>query len=262
MKTARLVVAIAILFSAGCAKRDTFLASQRTDPAPLVEIIRSRGVAASTGITGELSMDFKDLERHFRGDGYVILTPAGKLRLEIPGLFGSTVLLMVSNETGTTVYYPSDSKAYRTVSNDQDLGSLLPFPMPLAPSSLAEILTGTVSPATGSEQVAAFEGASGQKLLTFSDDAGTQYRYLFLNGPSPLLSELSVTLDKGKLVVSFSSEEGQLVERFRYTNGDIRMKGTLQHVKFSGNSNHMEGFSPFTLELPSGVTLKELELEQ
>ena len=258
MKTARLILAIALLFSAGCAKRDVFLASQRTDPAPLVEIIQSRSEAANLGITGELAMDFRDTKRHFRGDGYIILTPAGNLRLEIPGLFGSTVLLMVSDETGTTVYYPSDSIAYRTSSSEQGLSSLLPFPMPLAPSTLAEILTGTVFPVAGSEQVAAFEGESGKKLLTFSDDTGTDYRYLFSNGPSPRLSELSVTLDKGKLVVSFSPEENQLIESFRYTNGDIRMKGTLQRVKFSGDSANTKGRSPFTLELPSGVIMKEL----
>jgi hypothetical protein len=260
MKAARLVFAVVILLSAGCAGKDPFLAMQRTDPLPLVQVIESRGEAAAGGITGSLAMDFRDARRHFRGDGYVVLTPAGKLRLEIPGLFGSTVLLMVSDETGTTVYYPSDAIAWHTSSTERGLGSLLPFPMPLAPSTLAEILTGTVSPVNGAEPIIAYEGTSGQKLLTFSDSAGRYYRYLFLNGPTPALSELAVTLDNGELTVSFSPGKTQLIESFRYSNGEIRMKGTLRNMKFAKYpAGDSERRSPFSLELPRGVTVRELE---
>jgi hypothetical protein len=264
MKAARstlpLVVSLAIVLSAGCVKRDPFLAMQRTDPGPLVEIIEERGNVSSGGITGKLGMDFRDANRHFRGDGYVFLTPAGKIRLEIPGLFGSTVLLMVSDETGTTVYYPSDAIAYHTSSREGGIGPLLPFPMPLSPSTLAEILTGTVSPLDGSTRAIAYEGSSGQKLLTFSDSSGRYYRYLFLNGPTPVLSELAVTLESGELTVSFSPGRVQFTESFSYHNGEIRMKGSLKQVKFTDKTwKDSTGRSPFSIELPPGVTLRELE---
>jgi outer membrane lipoprotein-sorting protein len=256
MKKAWLILTIALLLSAGCAGRDSFTATARIEPGVLLEALEQRRNELSTGITGELDMDFKDPSRHHRGDGYITLTPSGKFRLEVPGAFGSTVLLMVSDGLTTVVYYPSESRAYRTTGPGDQLAPFLPFPMPFDPSSLSGMLTGTVSP--DDHEVTAYEAASGERLLVFEDSTVSQYRYLFSGGLVPHISRLWVTLEEGELTVEFSRSDPWLPDRFRYTNGDTRMKGRFQWVRIAEN---LDG-SVFTLDLPGNVTLRELGAAQ
>ncbi len=256
MRNAWLILTIALLLSAGCAGRDSFTATSRIDPGVLLEALEQRRIELSTGITGELDMDFRGPSRHYRGDGYITLTPSGKFRLEVPGAFGSTVLLMVSDGLSTVVYYPSESRAYRATGPGDQLASFLPFPMPFDPPSLSGMLTGTVSP--DDHEITAYEAASGERLLVFEDSTASQYRYLFSGGLVPHISRLWVTLEEGELTVEFSKSNLWLPDRFRYTNGDTRMKGRFQWVRIAED---LAG-SVFTLDLPENVTLRELGAAQ
>ena len=252
MKKAWLILTIALLLSAGCAGRDSFTATARIEPGVLLEALEQRRNELSTGITGELDMDFKDPSRHHRGDGYITLTPSGKFRLEVPGAFGSTILLMVSDGLNTVVYYPSKSRAYRTTGPGDQLASFLPFPMPFDPSSLSGMLTGTSFP--DGYEITAYEATSGERLLVFEDGTTSQYRYLFSEGPVPHLFRLSVTQEAGELTVEFATSDPWLTDRFRYTSEDTRMKGRFQWIRPAEN---LDG-SAFTLDLPGDVTLREL----
>jgi hypothetical protein len=163
---------------------------------------------------------------------------------------------MVSDGLSTIVYYPSESRAYRTTGPGDRLAAFLPFPMPFDPSSFSGMLTGTVFP--NDHEVTAYQAASGERLLVFEDGTASQYRYLFSGGLVPRLSRLRVTLETGELTVEFSRSNPWLPDKFRYSNGDTRMKGHFQWVRIAEN---LDG-SVFTLDLPGNVSLRELEAAQ
>ena len=256
MRTERLAIFLLVLSLAGSACVPRQLRSVADiDPDPLVRIVQERRLLLEKGIAGVLDLDYRNRNRHFGGQAYIVAFPDGRFRLEVPSPMGGTILVMTSDGREVLAYYPQENRAYRSAAGGKSITPHLPFPLPVAPESLPALLMG-LPPADGTAgQMRASLLQSGQKILS-SRQPGEGMDHVYLFGKSPGEDLLEITSRKGKAVFKVRTQEQApfLPRRFDLRFPEGRLKGSWDQVAlYEGDG------SGLSLRLPPSVPVQDLE---
>jgi hypothetical protein len=256
MRRLRWTILVALILAGGtaCIPRQIKPVAE-IDPAPLLRIVNDRQEALKSGITGSLELAIKDGKRRFSGKVYIVAYPGGRFRLEVPGPFGGTHLVMVSDNTKVMAFYPGKNIAFRSTARASNINPHLPFPLPVEPARLPALIMGVLPPDSGISGINAHIMDSGDKQLqTTAADGSLQYTWLFEKGSGdrPWL----ITIKGEELGVSIYTLPGSdhLPRNFKMTLPDGILKGVWEHVKpFKGDE------SAFELHIPPSTPITDLE---
>jgi hypothetical protein len=246
------ITVLIVLLAAGCAPR-MFKPVGLVDPVPLLEVVNTRRLTLEKGLSGTLELAFKNHERRFNSRVYIVAYPDGRFRLEIPGLLGGTILVMVNDGREILAYYPGENRAFRSAVDGRSINPHLPFPLPVDPTLLPALIMGVTPPGDTVSGARAWLLESGERLLlTEPGKSGLRYRYLFNRGAENALRE--ITVRGNDMEVSIGTREGAryLPREFEITLAEGVLKG--QWVEpFGGNETVLD------LNLPVHVPVTDLE---
>ena len=252
---ARLSIVIVLLVAWGtaCAPRQIKPVSA-IDPAPLLERINTRQIAFEQGLSGTLELAFYGKKR-FNGKAYIVAYPDGRFRLEVPGLFGGTHLVMASDNTEILAFYPGKSRAYRSVANGRSLNPHLPFPLPVDPARLPALIMGVLPGSSDLSGAQAHLMDSGEKQLQIAAaDGGLQYTYLFGKGSDSRLRQVTIRGEDVEVSVRTFGDNGHLPRDFTITLTEGILKGEWDAVApFKGDGSVLD------LHLPDFIQITDLE---
>ena len=160
------IIVLITLLAAGCAPR-LIKPVGLTDPVPLLEVVNTRSLILEKGLSGTLELTFKNPQRHFNSRAYILAYPDGRFRLEIPGLLGGTVLVMVNDGREILAFYPGENRAFRSTVDGRSINPHLPFPLPVDPAILPALIMGVTPPGDGDtvSRARAWLLESGKRLL-------------------------------------------------------------------------------------------------
>ena len=205
-----------------------------------------------------MRMNFTEDGRHFSGKAYLLVSQPQHFRLEIPGILGSTLLLMVGDGKDVWAYYPRDGAAYRTSAHGMALSPYLPFPFPLDPAWIPFLVTGSLPPDFDYSGAMAYELDSGGIELYLDVRDWGSWQYIFGPGPVPYPIELSARVRGGTITVVNSREAPYLPIRFRFRSDTATLKATLE------DSRILENAPPgaFLRPIPPNIPVHDLETDQ
>ena len=178
------------------------------DPAPLLEKVYVRQTAMEKGVSGSLELAFKNSKQRFTGKVYVVAYTDGRFRLEVPGPFGGTHLVMANDNNEILAFYPGKNKAFRSAVDGRSINPHLPFPLPVKPARLPALIMGVIPQGSDISGVQAHLMDSGEKQLqTATADDSLQFTWLFGKGPENRL--LLITVRGEDLEVSVQEDMAQ-----------------------------------------------------
>jgi hypothetical protein len=220
----------------------------------MLETVLHRRIALGKGISGILESDFKQADKRFRGKAYIIAFPEGPFRLEIPGPFGSTTVVMINNGQEVTVYYPREGKAFISRTDSLSIKPHLPFPLPVDTGMLAALLMGTVPDGNNISATKGFLLESGEKQLwTRSDPEGLEFNYFFTKGQAGVLRRVSARGSGFDLEVTTQKTPPHLPAAFTFTTPDATIKGAWEKAVMLGGDETV-----LQLDIPESVTITDL----
>jgi len=264
-----ILLALGILFVSACTTRQLRPVAT-VDHTPFLKAVTERRSTLETGISGTLEMNFKKGGKRFRGKSYIVAYPNGHFRLEIPGPWGSTVLVMRSDGNEILAYYPEKAKAYRSLAEGRSLNPYLPFPLPVDPAMIPALMMG-ISPGpeeipgeiTGevservSEAIATLMDSGEINLQARWEASGPEFDYLFAKGSETSLSMITTVQNNMSLKVMTDLTPPHLPRSFTITSSDASMKGEWRSASlFKGTE------SDLVFQIPDNVTVIDLEQEQ
>ncbi|MDT8395947.1 MAG: hypothetical protein RRA32_05825 [bacterium] len=243
-----------ILSSSACAPRQ-LRPIATIDHTPLLEAVQERRSILETGLSGTLEMDFKGGERRFRGKSYIVAYPGGRFRLEIPGPWGSTYLVMTCDGREVLAYYPEEGKAFRSLAEGRSVNPHLPFPLPVDPIMIPALFMGVFPDGGEVSKASASLMDSGVKSLRAGwGDTQLQFHYLFAKGSDSVLTEVTAHEKDMRLIVHTGENPPYLPRDFSLTFPDASLKGQWrQAALFKGSEADLE------LRIPGHVTVIDLE---
>lgn len=249
-----IAIAFSMMLGAGCLPRQ-IKPVDSIDPAPLLYLVRERQSAFDQGLSGTMELAFKNKKQRFSSKVYIVAYPDGRFRMEIPGAFGNTYLVMANDNREIMAFYPDDNRAFSSAVNSRSLNRHLPFPLPVDPEKIAALVMG-VFPRNGHDPgVQAYLMGSGEKLLeTETSDGDLRYAYLFGKTPKGSLRKISV---KGKdLEVSLVTDlkAPNLPRNFEILFPEGFIKGKWEKVSlFEGNDSVLK------LHIPESTPVTDLD---
>jgi len=256
-----ILLVLGILFASACTPRQLRPVAT-VDHTPFLKAVTERRSTLETGISGTLELDIKRGDKHFRGKSYIVAYPNGHFRLEIPGPWGSTVLVMTSDGNEILAYYPEKAKAYRSLAVGRSLNPYLPFSLPVDPSMIPALMMG-IFPATEkiteeiSEANATLMDSGEVKLQARWEASGPGLDYLFAKGSDSSLSMITAVQNDMFLKVMTDLTPPHLPRSFTLTSSDASMKGEWKSASlFKGTETDL-GF-----QIPDNVTVIDLEQER
>lgn len=237
-----------LLLAVSCARTQTMTYVSSLEPAPFLELLERR-TAAIAGLSAEMEMDFRDNERRFRGRAYLMLAADGRFRIEVPGPWGSTALVMVSDGEDLWAYYPEKNRAYRSALDGRSLSPYLPFPFEMDLRRLPAALAGVLPADRAWSGPRAFLLSSGQAALLL-DLGGREGRYTFSGGLAGELARLEVPGGQGSLMVDFAGQSPSLPHLFEYRASGALLKGRLEDVRVVADPPERSFLPPQPSDMP------------
>jgi len=225
------------------------------DPAPLLERINTRRIAFEQGISGSLELTYKNSKKRFRGRVYVVAFPDGRFRLEVPGPFGGTHVVMVNDNTEILAFYPGEGMAFRSAVDGRSLNPHLPFPLPVDPAILPALIMGVLPEGDGVSTTEAYLLDSGEKLLsTGAEGSGLHFTWLFDKTDKDRLRKITVRDRDMDVSVHTRLQPEYLPLDFNITLASGVFKGEWDSIEFFGGDE-----AAFGLRLPTSITVTDLE---
>lgn len=251
---ARVLVLLLILSGTACIPRQIKPVAS-IDPTPLLEAVGTRRAALENGLSGSLELAFTGKKR-FSGKIYIVAYPDGRFRLEVPGPFGGTHLVMASNSAGILAFYPGQGRAYRSAADADSLNPHIPFPLPVEPIRVPALIMGIPDPEAVISNAQAHLMNSGERQLKIEvADAGLQYTYLFRKGPGNRLSKITIKGDDIRVLVHTLQNSDHLLRDFSITLSEGTLTGEWDNVEpFKGDDSFLD------IHLPDTVPVTDLEL--
>ena len=250
------IVILILVWGTACAPRQLKPVAS-VDPAPFLEAVNSRRVAFESGLSGSLELAFKNREQHFNSKVYIVAYPDGRFRLEIPGPFGGTHLIMASDNAEILAFYPGEGKAYRSTVDGRSINPHLPFPLPIDPSMLPAMIMGVFPEGGHTTGAQAHLMDSGEKQLQTTVGAyhgELQYTYLFGKGSGNRLRQVAVKGEGMEVSVRTARDNGNLPRDFTITLTEGVLKGEWDSVAlFRGDETDL------WLHFPDSVPITDLE---
>ena len=99
------VVFFIVIHGGACVQRQIKPVST-IDPAPLVEKIMAVQATLEKGASGRLELTFKKGRKTVRSSAYIVAFPDGRFRLEVPGPFGGTHVVMTNDNREILAFCP------------------------------------------------------------------------------------------------------------------------------------------------------------
>lgn len=252
---ARLLIAIIFSMELGSACIPRQIKPVATiDPAPLLQQIQARQTAFEKGLSGTLELSFKNGKRSFNSKAYIVAFPDGRFRLEIPGPFGDTYFVMVSDNREILAFYPDKNRAFKSAVNSKALTRHLPFPLPVDPAKITSLTMGVFPQGSGILAAKANLMDSGEKLLlAAAEDEDLRYTFLFDKTSESRVRMITIKGAEMEVSINTYREALNLPKDFKITFSDGFIKGEWESVAlFSGDD------SVFRLRLPDSTTVTDL----
>ncbi|MDF1525493.1 MAG: hypothetical protein RRA15_06050 [bacterium] len=247
------VIILLVAWGTACAPRQIKPVAA-IDPAPLLEKIDTRRMAFEQGLSGTVELAFYGKKR-FNGKVYIVAFPDGRFRLEVPGPFGGTHLVMASDNTEILAFYPGDNRAFRSEVDGKSINPHLLFPLPVDPAILPAMIMGVLPANSDLSDAQAHLMDSGEKLLeAAAADRELQYTYLFAKGPQSPLRQVTIRGEGMDVLVRTFHDNGHLPRGFTITLSEGILKGEWDSVTpFKGDG------SALWPRLPDSVPVTDLE---
>lgn len=249
-----ILLLLGIMFVSACTPRQLRPVAT-VDHTPFLKVVIERRTILETGITGTLEMDFKRGDKHFRGKSYIVAYPNGRFRLEIPGPWGSTLLVMTSDGENILAYYPEEAKAYRSLAEGRSLNPYLPFPLPVDPDRVPALMMGVFPEGGEVTDAKATLMDSGTRILwTRWNDTELQFEYDFRNESKAALTLITAHERDMYLTVTTEKTFPHLPRNFTITFPDASLKGEWKSASLFAGTETDLGFL-----IPDHVTVIDLE---
>ncbi len=247
------IIVLLVAWGTACAPRQIKPVAA-IDPAPLLEKIYTRRMAFEQGLSGTVELVFYGKKR-FNGKVYIVAYPDGRFRLEVPGPFGGTHLVMASDNTEILAFYPGENRAFRSVVDGKSINPHLPFPLPVDPTILPAMIMGVFPEGGRTTGAEAHLMDSGEKRLqTAAADGRFQYTYFFGKGSDNRLRQVMVRGEDMEVSVRTFMDNGHLPRDFTITLTEGILKGKWDSVtSFKGNG------ADLWPRLPDSVPVTDLE---
>ncbi|MEE8319742.1 MAG: hypothetical protein V3R44_03540 [bacterium] len=246
---------LALLFlTTSCAAPDSYRHISSIDPEPFVKTLTARE-AAPEGLISTLDVRYRGEAGRYSGEVFLVLARQSKLRLEVPGSMGSTFLVMVSDGRKVWIYYPGEGSAYMTSVGGESLAPYLPFPLPLDPAWIPDLIMGLIPQGVNAESIRAYTTRSGKTVLYLDGSDGLSLQYAMLPGDPARLYSVTARKDGSTLTVTFAREDTNLPEKLDYRSADGRTKADFIQVRRTDSLPKMAFESP----IPSDISVKDLE---
>ncbi|NOY85739.1 MAG: hypothetical protein GXP52_00360 [Deltaproteobacteria bacterium] len=251
-----IILCVTAILLASCAPAE-LRRIRSVDPTPLLNILKDRSRMAGAFAT-TMQMNFTENGRHFQGKAYLLVSQPQSFRLEVPGILGSTLLLMVGDGENVWAYYPRAGAAYHTSAHGMDLSPYLPFPFPLDPAWIPFLVTGSLPPGSDYSEATAYELKSGKTVLYLDVPDWGSLRYIFGHGAVPYPMELSAQVKGGTIRVVNSKDAPHLPVRFQFRSDTATLKAELE------DSRVLKTIPPgaFLRPIPQNIPVRDLEIEQ
>lgn len=248
----------AILFfimiqGASCVPRQIRAVSD-IDPAPLVQKVMARQAALRQGVSGSLELSFKKNRRTVNSKVYIVALPDGRFRLEVPGPFGDTHVVMANDNRNILAYYPGKNTAYQSAADSRSLSRHLPFPIHVDPARIGPMITGLYPENSRPDDLEAHLLDNGEMRLTAISDDGYRYSYLFGKGPDAPIRMITILGPDWEISIETRPEGPYLPGKFTIILEDAVIKGEWDVISlFEGDD------SILTIRLPDSVPVSILE---
>jgi len=247
------VIVLLVAWGTACAPRQIKPVTV-IDPTPLLEKVNSRQTAFEQGLSGTLELFFHGKKR-FNGKVFIVAYPDGRFRLEVPGPFGGTHLVMASDNTEVLAYYPGESRAFRSLADGGSLNSHLPFPLPLDPARLPALIMGVLPGNSDLSDAQAHLMDSGEKLLeAAASDGELKYTYLFAKGSQSPLRQVTIRGEGMDVSVRTFHDNGHLPRDFKITLAEGVLKGEWDSVATFGGDE-----AALKIHLPDFIKITDLD---
>ena len=256
MRTGRrtyFIIGILCVLLASCAPAE-LRKIRSADPVPLLDILKNRSRMAEAFAT-TMQMNFTEGDRHFKGKAYLLVSQPQNFRLEVPGIMGSTLIIMVGNGEDVWAYYPRDGQAFHTSAHGMALSPYLPFPFPLDPAWIPFLVTGSLPGDLEIPGATAYELDSGATGLYLNVPGWGDMQYIFGHGALPYPMKMSARVRGGTIKVVNSREAPHLPVRFQFLSDTAALKAVLE------DSRVLKTVPPgaFLSPIPTDAPVRDLE---
>jgi len=245
---------VLIVFTTACAPRSIY-PERDLDPSPLLQAMTTRQTTFKAGVSGTIEILYRGTDGNFRGKAHIIVFPDGPFRIEIPGLMGSTLVIMASDGREVLIYYPGEGVAFRGPAKGLSLGSRLPFPLPVDAAAVPPLLLGSFPGYTHPGNPRSSLLSSGERTLRITGDGtGPQFKFLFSKKDPPALHAYHCSYDNLRLEATTARIPPFFPEAFTVTLPDAELKG-----KWEKAGLFKKDASALKFKIPGSVPITELE---
>jgi hypothetical protein len=249
-----LVIVFSMMLGAGCAPRQ-IKPVESIDPSPLLNLVQERASALNQGLSGTMELAFKNKKQRFNSKIYIVAYPDGRFRMEVPGAFGNTYLVMANDSREIIAYYPGENRAFSSALDSRSLNRHLPFPLPVDPEKITALLMGVFPQKEGVVGVQAHLMGSGEKLLEAgASESDLRYAYLFEKGPKDRLKKITVKGADMEVSIITSLKAPNLPRDFEISFAEGFINGKWESAApFEGNESVLE------LRVPGSTPITDLD---